>query len=77
MYALIDQGKLPPLAESVSLGDVVRGLRKGRESDDDRITFVACGMAVFDLAWGMELYANAIKKGIGQKLLLWDGPYQS
>lgn len=76
MYTLIDKGKLDPLPESVSLGDVVRGTHKGRESDDDRIIFVACGMAVFDLAWGVELYENAVKKGIGQKLLLWDGPYQ-
>ena len=77
MYSLIDKGKLPSLAESVSLGDVVRGTGKGRTSDDDRITFVACGMAVFDVAWGMELYANALKNGIGQKLLLWDGPSQA
>ena len=76
MYSLIDKNKLAPLTESVSLGDVVRGTQKGRESDDDRITFVACGMAVFDVAWGLELYNNACKKGIGQKLLLWDGPHQ-
>lgn len=77
MYTLIDQGKLPPLKESVSLGDVIRKTKPGRENNDDRITFVACGMAVFDVAWGMELYANALKKGIGQKLLLWDGAHQA
>lgn len=77
MYSLIDKGKLAPLTESTSLGDIVRGTKKGRESDEDRMTFVACGMAVFDVAWGVELYDNAIKKGIGQKLLLWDGPHQA
>ena len=77
MYSLIDKGKLPQLTASTSLGDVVRGTRAGRTDDDDRITFVACGMAVFDVAWGMELYENALKKDIGTKLVLWDGPRQA
>ena len=34
----------------------------------------ACGMAVFDVAWGYDLYQAALKKGIGQKLLLWNEP---
>lgn len=35
---------------------------------------VACGMAVFDVGWGWEVYHNALKAHIGQKLLLWDVP---
>ena len=42
--------------------------------DDDIYIFVACGMAVFDVAWGYDVYRNALEKGIGQKLLVWDEP---
>ena len=76
IYTLMDQGKVPPLSESIGLGDVIRGIKPGRTSDDERIVFVACGMAVFDVAWGMEVYENALKMGIGQKLLLWESAMQ-
>ena len=75
VYTLIDDGKLPALADSTSLGDIVRGEKAGRTSEDESIIFIACGMAVFDVAWGYELYQNALKKGIGQKLLLWNEPH--
>ncbi|MPN57702.1 hypothetical protein SDC9_205396 [bioreactor metagenome] len=39
--------------------------------------FVVCGMAVLDLGLGYDLYQAAIKKGIGQKLLLWESPHQA
>jgi ornithine cyclodeaminase len=76
LYALIDAGKLPALKDSTGLGEVITGAKKGRTSDDDRLTFIACGMAVFDLGWGYELWQNALKKGIGQKLLLWEKSHQ-
>lgn len=73
-YSLIDEGKLPPLDDFTSLGQIVNGEKTGRTNDDDIYIFVACGMAVFDVAWGYQLYQNALEKGIGQKLLLWDTP---
>lgn len=75
LYRLIDAGKLKPLTESTSMGDVILKNRPGRTSDDERITFVACGMAVFDVGWGYEMYLSALNKKIGQSLLLWDEPY--
>jgi ornithine cyclodeaminase len=76
LYSLIDAGKLPALKKSTGIGDIITGKKPGRTSDDDRITFIACGMAVFDLGWGYELYQTALKEGIGQKLLLWEQSYQ-
>ncbi|RGY94974.1 tyramine oxidase subunit B [Clostridium sp. AM58-1XD] len=76
IYTLIDEGKLPPLKESTSMGDVILGRREGRTSDSERITFIACGMATFDVGLGYELWDTAVKNGIGTKLLLWDEPYQ-
>jgi ornithine cyclodeaminase/alanine dehydrogenase-like protein (mu-crystallin family) len=75
IYKLIDDGKLPALTDSTSIGDVILGKKSGREDNDQRIIFVACGMAVFDVAWGFELYQKAKEMGIGQKLLLWEQPY--
>ena len=75
-YRLIDAGKLPPLRESIGFGDVVNGLKQGRTSSKDRIIFIACGMAVFDISWGYECLAQARAKGLGTSLNLWDKPAQ-
>ncbi|MBO9102017.1 MULTISPECIES: tyramine oxidase subunit B [unclassified Rhizobium] len=75
-YRLIDAAKLPQLHESTGMGDVVNGQKSGREAADDRIIFIACGMAVFDISWGYELYENAMRRDIGQSLNLWEQPKQ-
>ncbi|MDG4889911.1 MULTISPECIES: tyramine oxidase subunit B [unclassified Mesorhizobium] len=73
-YRLIDAGKLPALKDSTGLGDVVNGKKPGRRGKKDRVIFIACGMAVFDISWGFELYKTAQKKGLGTSLNLWDRP---
>ncbi|WP_337721741.1 MULTISPECIES: hypothetical protein [Agrobacterium] len=73
---IIDAGKLPALPDSIGMGDVINGQKSGRETPDDRIIFIACGMAVFDISWGYQLYQNAIGKGIGETLNLWERPHQ-
>jgi ornithine cyclodeaminase/alanine dehydrogenase-like protein (mu-crystallin family) len=73
-YRLIDAGKLPALADSTGLGDVVNGNKPSREGTKERVIFIACGMSVFDISWGFDVYKNAIQKGIGQPLNLWDKP---
>jgi ornithine cyclodeaminase len=75
LYKLIDRGELPALRDSVDLGNVIIGNRPGRTEDGKRILFVASGMAVFDVGWGFDLYQTALKRGIGQRLTLWDQPY--
>lgn len=75
IYRLIDTGRLPPLDESTDLGNVILGSGPPRGNDEHRTVFVACGMSVFDLAWGYEIYQNALKNGIGVDLPLWDEPY--
>ena len=59
------------------LGDdvqIVNGDKPGRENDDDVYVFVACGMAVFDVAWAYDVYKSALEKGVGQTLTIWDKP---
>lgn len=75
IYSLMHEGKLPPITESTSLGDVIRGTRPGRESDEERICFVTGGLPVWDVGWSYEIYRNAVKLGLGQTLKLWDEPY--
>lgn len=74
IYHLIDEGRLPALKDATSLGQIINGQKAGRTSEDDIYIFVACGMAVFDVAWGYDVYQNALENGIGQKLLVWDEP---
>jgi ornithine cyclodeaminase len=75
-FRLIDAGKLPALKDSTSLGDVVNGAKPGRADVKERVIFIACGMAVFDISWGFELLQNARARGIGQSLNLWERPHQ-
>lgn len=74
IYKLIDEGKLTALKDSTDIGNVILGTKDGRLNDDENIIFVACGMAVFDVAWGYELYERALKQRVGQNLVLWDKP---
>ncbi len=74
-YRMMYEGKLPPITEATSLGDIICGTRVGRESPEDRICFVTGGMPVWDVGWGYDLYQNAKKLGLGQTLKLWDSPY--
>ena len=76
IYHLIDTGKKPALDDSLSLGKIIQGQQQGRTSEDQIICFIACGMSVFDLGLGYDLYQTALEKGIGQKLLLWESPAQ-
>ena len=75
LYRLIDAGKLPELENSIGMGDVVNGKDTGRGDEKQRIVFIACGMSVFDISWGYEMYENARREGIGQKLNLWKEPH--
>lgn len=75
IYRFMYEGKLPPITEAVSLGDIIQKNAVGRINEDERICFIASGMAVWDVAWGYELYKSACEKGLGVKLKLWDSPY--
>lgn len=76
IYHLIDAGKKPSLDDSLSIGKIILGEQQGRTSQDQILCFIACGMAVFDLGLGYDLYHAALEKGIGQKLLLWESSAQ-
>ena len=74
VYKFMYDGKIPPITESTSLGDVILGTAEGRTSADEKICFIASGMPVWDVAWGYDLYNSAKEKGLGTTLKLWDSP---
>ena len=75
IYRMCYEKKLPSVMEIPGLGDVICGNKPGRESDDDRICFIAGGMVIWDIGWSFECLQNAKKLGLGQTLKLWDSPY--
>ena len=75
IYELMYQGKLAPITEATSLGDVINGSRVGRENDEERICFVTGGLPVWDVGYGYDLYCKAKEMGLGVELKLWDEPY--
>jgi ornithine cyclodeaminase len=58
----------------VDLGAIVAGDVMGRRSEDEIVLLSIGGMPVEDVAWGTTLYRNAVAKGIGTTLNLWERP---
>lgn len=70
---LIAEGKMSK--EQVDdLGDVLIGKVPVHRKEDEIVIYSVGGMPVEDVAWGTIVYRNAIEKGIGIKLNLWDEP---
>lgn len=75
LYRLVDAGKLPALTDSLDLGTLILERRVDpAPPPPGRTVFVACGMAVFDVAWGHEVYRSALDQGLGRRLSLWETP---
>ena len=60
--------------EMIDLGDIINGIKKDRDTQDQIVIFSVGGMPVEDVAWGKYCYENAIKQGLGTTLKLWDKP---
>ncbi|MGX9417884.1 tyramine oxidase subunit B [Vibrio sp. WJH972] len=69
----IHEGKLTS-DELEDLGNIVAGITPGRKSDDEIVVLSVGGMPVEDVAWATKIYRNAVEKGIGVSLNLWDEP---
>lgn len=70
---MIDQGIMQ--AEDLEdIGKIVAGAAPGRQNDDEIIIMSVGGMPVEDVAWGTIVYRNALARGIGVPLNLWDEP---
>ncbi|MDD9980646.1 MAG: ornithine cyclodeaminase family protein, partial [Gammaproteobacteria bacterium] len=56
------------------IGEVVAGLKPGRESDDERILFWHKGFAISDIVLGHLAYEKAKERGVGTMLDYYASP---
>ncbi|MCG9554777.1 tyramine oxidase subunit B [Vibrio sp. Isolate31] len=70
---MVEEGKLT-LNDLQDLGAIVAGDTFARQNDDEIIILSVGGMPVEDVAWATKIYRNAVDKGIGVSLNLWDQP---
>jgi ornithine cyclodeaminase len=64
----VDEGKLTEETLHAEMGQIVAGLRPGRERDDETILFWHRGLSLSDIALGAAMLDKAARLGIGQKL---------
>jgi len=64
----VDSDRLTEENLHAELGQVVAGLKPGRERDDETILFWHRGLSTSDIALGHALLAKARRQSIGQTL---------
>lgn len=62
----IAQGAISEAHFHAELGQVVAGLRPGRESDDEITLFKSVGLAMQEVAAAVKVYRMALERGIGR-----------
>lgn len=55
-----------------SLGQIINKKIMGRTHQDERIMFSNIGLGILDVAIGWRIYNEALQRGIGHKLPLWE-----
>jgi alanine dehydrogenase len=65
---LFDAGKLHDGRFHAEIGEVVAGLKPGRESDEETILFWHRGLSLSDIALGHAMLEKGKRLGIGQRL---------
>lgn len=68
LRAHVETGRLSEKTLHAELGQVVAGLKPGRESDDETILLWHRGLSLSDIALGHALLSKARSAGIGQRL---------
>ncbi len=71
---LIQEGRLRDEHIYGEIGEVVAGLKPGRESAQERILFWHKGFAISDIMLGNLAYQKALERGIGTKLMYYRDP---
>jgi ornithine cyclodeaminase/alanine dehydrogenase len=64
----IEEGAISKDQIHASLGEIVAGLKPGRESDDEITLFKSVGLAVQDAATAAQVYALARAAGVGVEI---------
>jgi ornithine cyclodeaminase len=64
----VEAGKLSAETLHAEMGQVVAGLKPGRENDKENILFWHRGLSLSDIALGYAMLEKATRLGLGQKL---------
>lgn len=70
---MVEEGKMT-MDQVEDLGPICAGETPGRQNEEEIIILSVGGMPVEDVAWATMVYRNALERGIGVKLNLWDTP---
>ncbi|CAN7166570.1 ornithine cyclodeaminase family protein [Variovorax sp. LjRoot84] len=70
LRAHVDSGKLSEKTLHAELGQIVAGLKPGRESEEETNLFWHRGLSLSDIALGSAMLAKAKTMGLGQQLRL-------
>ncbi len=68
LRAHVETGRLSEATLHAELGQIVAGLKPGRESEDETILFWHRGLSLSDISLGSAMLAKARANGIGQRL---------
>ncbi|WOV88152.1 ornithine cyclodeaminase family protein [Sporosarcina oncorhynchi] len=68
---MYNEGKFDPSNIHAQLGEVVNGVKSGRENSKEFIYFNSVGMGIQDVALASIVFEKAKEKGVGQELSLW------
>lgn len=70
-YDAVTEGRIS--RDSITeIGEILIGEKTGRDNEEQIILYAVGGMPIEDVAWGYDVYKNAIEKGIGTKLNVWE-----
>lgn len=70
-YDAVTEGRIS--RDSITeIGEILIGEKNGRDNEEQIILYAVGGMPIEDVAWGYDVYKNAIEKGIGTKLNVWE-----
>ena len=69
LRAHVEAGKLSERTLHAELGQIVAGLKPGRESDRETILFWHRGLSITDVAVGHAMLEKARRMGLGQQLV--------
>jgi alanine dehydrogenase len=68
LRAHVNAGRLSETTLHAEIGQIVAGLKPGRENDDETILFWHRGLSLSDIALGHAMLAKGQRLGIGQRL---------
>jgi len=73
-WRAIRDGVVPEERLRGNLGEIVAGTKPGRQDSGEKVFFNPIGLGIHDLSEAHRVFENAVRKGIGRTLPLWEKP---